>query len=94
MLTSTNGGLFTALESFLSVSRIREVNATVPVAEETLVKLEGYLHVLFTVLTTLREESREFKTISKNMHQCLATAGCTNSKCRHSFWTSCVLFLL
>ena len=65
--------LFTELESFLSVSRTREANATVPVAEETLVKLEGYLHVLFTVLTTLREESREFKTISKNMRQCLAT---------------------
>ena len=65
--------LFTELESFLSASRTREANATVPVVEETLVKLEGYLHVLFTVLTTLREESREFKTTSKNMHQCLAT---------------------
>ena len=55
---------FTELESFLSVSRTREANATVPVAEETLLKLEGYLDVLFTVMATLKEESREFKTIS------------------------------
>ena len=81
--------LFTELESFLSVSRAREANAIVPIAEETLVKLEGYLHVLFTVLTTLREESREFKTISKNASMFSYNfAGCTNSKCLHSFWNS------
>ena len=52
--------LFTDLQSFLSSSCAREANATISEAEATLVKLEGYIYVLFTIITTLKEESREF----------------------------------
>ena len=55
--------LFTEFQSFLSLSCEREANATVSVAEATLVRLEGYLHVFFTIIAILKEESREFSTI-------------------------------
>ena len=51
--------LFTELISFLSSSCTRETNATVSIAEATLIKLENYLHALITIVTTLKEESRE-----------------------------------
>ena len=49
--------LFTEFQSFLSLSCEREANASV--AEATLVRLEGYLQVFFTIIAILKEESCE-----------------------------------
>ena len=63
--------LFTGLESFLSLSCARETNATVSVAEATLVRLKGYLNVLVTIITTLKEASHEFQCSNVMIHSFL-----------------------
>ena len=51
---------FTDLESFLRLSSAREENASVAVAETTLLKLEYYLNTLNAIINTLGEESRMY----------------------------------
>ena len=51
---------FTDLESFLRLSSAREENASVAVAETTLLKLECYLNTLNAIINTLGEESRMY----------------------------------
>ena len=50
--------LFTDLGSFLRLSSAREENASIAVAETTLLKLECYLNALNAIINTLGEESR------------------------------------